>query len=369
MPTVGSPHSQFIPISVDLLSPSDEDIASTTNNFTPSSPEVVNEFDHAPYIPTFDAGCNSVSYHPQVQEAGCQVSLLLSPPVTVYKEGKKLTLPTFDPAKMSWTSFAMKLHASLIECDMAYLLQEPQTTASNAAHSKELMLELFRKLQGTAPNLFTSLNSQHYYLEGGRGIEMVKALVNKFHPLDDGAVQQIITSMQSLELHDHEDLSVYKNKLENFNLQLSWVGQEMSPSFLVFLAQSQLGKSCYAKDIMALQMSHTASGTSFSSLDDLCLGLECLDKLCGLPYGGAATSTKALPKPPPKKPTTSPLGIVTAVQESDPPSPDGLEFHKDSWVGAINLPEDRIKLLCQMFKCAQCHTNDHTLPSCPLMKH
>jgi hypothetical protein len=252
---------------------------------------------------------------------------------------------------------------------MAYLLQEPQTTASNAAHSKELMLELFRKLQGTAPNLFTSLNSQHYYLEGGRGIEMVKALVNKFHPLDDGAVQQIITSMQSLELHNHEDLSVYKNKLENFNLQLSWVGQEMSPSFLVFLAQSQLSKSCYAKNIMALQMSHTASGTSFSSLDDLCLGLECLDKLCGLPYGGAATSTKALPKPPPKKPTTSPLGIVTAVQESDPPSPDGLEFHKDSWVGAINLPEDRIKLLCQMFKCAQCHTNDHTLPSCPLMKH
>jgi hypothetical protein len=148
---------------------------------------------------------------------------------------------------MSWTQFAMKLHASLIECDMAYLLQEPHTTTANAAHSKELMLELFRKLQGNALSLFTSLSSQNYYLEGGQGIEMIQALVNKFHPLDDGAVQNIIASMQSLELLDHEDLSVYKTKLENFNLQLSWVGQEMSPSFLVFLAQSQLGKSRYGK--------------------------------------------------------------------------------------------------------------------------
>ncbi len=39
-------------------------------------------------------------------------------------------------------------------------------------------------------------------------------------------------------------------------------------------------------------MSHTASGTSFKSLDDLCQGLERLDKLRGLPYGGAAPSSK-----------------------------------------------------------------------------
>jgi hypothetical protein len=197
---------------------------------------------------------------------------------------------------------------------------------------------------------------------------MIHALVNKFHPLDDGAVQHIISSMQSLELLDSEDLSSYKNKLENYNLQLSWVGQEMSPSFLVFLAQSQLGKSRYAQNITALQMSHTASGTSFTSLDDLCLGLERLDKLRGLPYGGAAITPKIPSKPPPKKPTSSPLGFVTAVQEGESPNQD-LTLHKESWVGAINLPEEKVKLLCQMFKCVQCHSNDHTLPSCPLMKN
>jgi hypothetical protein len=65
----------------------------------------------------------------------------------------------------------------------------------------------------------------------------------------------------------------------------------------VFLAQSQLAKSRYKADITALQLSHTASGTLFTSLEDLCLGLERLDKMRGLPYGGAAIVSK----PPQKK--------------------------------------------------------------------
>jgi hypothetical protein len=164
------------------------------------------------------------------------------------------------------------------------------------------MLELFRKLQGSALAMFTSLSSQHYYLEGGRGIEMIRALVNKFHLLDNNAIQNIISLMQNLVLLDTEDLSTYKDKHDNYNLQLSWVGQEMSPSFLIHLAQTQLGKSRYKHDIEALQMSHSASGTSFTSLADLCQGLERLDKLKGLPYGGAAPVQKPTPpKPLPKK--------------------------------------------------------------------
>jgi hypothetical protein len=93
----------------------------------------------------------------------------------------------------------------------------------------------------------------------------------------------------------------------------------MSPSFLVYLAQSQLSKSRYKTDIESLQMSHTASGTSFKSLDDLCQGLEHLDKLRGLPYGGAAPSSKipvpGKPNPsgqqPPKRST--PVGFVSFI--------------------------------------------------------
>lgn len=113
---------------------------------------------------------------------------------------------------------------SLIDRDVEYLLTEVSTNGHNHAHSKELMVELYKKLQGSALDLFSSLNAQHYYLGGGHGIEMIKALVDKFHPLDNGAIQLIMVSMQKLQLLDNEDLSTYKDELENLILQLSWVG-------------------------------------------------------------------------------------------------------------------------------------------------
>jgi hypothetical protein len=44
--------------------------------------------------------------------------------------------------------------------------------------------------------------------------------------------------------------------------------------------------------IQALQFSHTTSGTYFTLLDDFCKGLGGLNKLKGLPYGGAAPMPK-----------------------------------------------------------------------------
>jgi hypothetical protein len=59
------------------------------------------------------------------------------------------------------------------------------------------MLEFFKKLQGSALSIFTGMNAQNYYLEGGHGIKMIHALVNKFHPMDNRAIQNFIESMQS----------------------------------------------------------------------------------------------------------------------------------------------------------------------------
>jgi len=185
---------------------------------------------------------------------GCQTDL--DPPSLEVKE----ILPTFDPQKMTWQNFSMKMHAALIDRNMEYPLTESSTNGFNYTHSKELMLELCKKLQGSALDLFSSLNAQHYYLGGGRGIEMIKALMDKYNPLDNGAIQSIMATMQNLQLHDSDDLSKYKDKLDNLNLQLSWVGQGMLESYLIHLAQSQLKTSRY---------SNTASGTSFNSLHEL----------------------------------------------------------------------------------------------------
>jgi hypothetical protein len=155
--------------------------------------------------------------------------------------------------------------------------------------------------------------------------------------------------------------------LENRNLQLSWVGQGMPESYLFHLAQSQLKKSRYGKDIDALQISNTASGVSFRSLHDFFLGLERLDRLCGLPYGGAAV-TKSTPKLF-KKPPVSNVGMVSSVQDSDGVTSVPLELHSKAWIGAINLNEDHVKVLRSLFKCPQCRTNNHTFPSCPLLKN
>jgi len=237
----------------------------------------------------------------------------------------------------------MKLHAALIEKNMDYLLAEQSTNAFNYSHSEELMVELYKKLQGSALDLFSSLNAQHYYLGGGRGIEMIKALVDKFHPMDSGAIQALMSSMHSLQLLDTEDLSVYREKLENLNLQLSWVGQGMPESYLIHLSQSQLKKSRYGKDIDALQISNTASGLSFRSLHDFFLGLECLDCLRGLPYGGAAV-TKSTPKLI-KKPPDFNVGMVSSVQDSDGVTSAPLELHSDAWIGAII----RMKIMSRYF--------------------
>jgi hypothetical protein len=35
--------------------------------------------------------------------------------LTLVNEPKKLSIPPFDPSKMSWNNFAMKLHAALID--------------------------------------------------------------------------------------------------------------------------------------------------------------------------------------------------------------------------------------------------------------
>jgi hypothetical protein len=71
---------------------------------------------------SFDAGNNPLHTQVHHQDPGCQASTSPTNAITFVKDAKKISLPYFDPTKMTWTSFAMKLHASLIECDLAYLL-------------------------------------------------------------------------------------------------------------------------------------------------------------------------------------------------------------------------------------------------------
>lgn len=107
----------------------------------------------------------------------------IDPPSVECKQQKKISPPTFDPQNMSWQNFSMKLHVAPFDQDMDYLLTETSTIGYNYVHSKELMVELYKKLKGSALDLFSSLNAQHYYLGGGHGIEMIKVVVQWHHPI------------------------------------------------------------------------------------------------------------------------------------------------------------------------------------------
>jgi hypothetical protein len=61
--------------------------------------------------------------------------------------------------------------------------------------------------------------------------------------------------------------------------------------------------------------------------------------------------------------------LLKAVQAPEDNNSSLFEMPKKAWVGAVNLPEEYMKQLCQKFKCAQCRSNEHTLPYCPLMKN
>lgn len=66
-----------------------------------------------------DPNSSHVHHCPVVHDIGCHItSMPLLPTPTLIKEVKKLLIPHFNLSKMTWNSFAMKLHASLIECDL-----------------------------------------------------------------------------------------------------------------------------------------------------------------------------------------------------------------------------------------------------------
>jgi hypothetical protein len=131
--------------------------------------------------------------------------------------------------------------------------------------------------------------------------------------------------MQNLTLLDTEDLSVCKDKLESFNLQLTWVGQSMSESHLVYQAQLQLKTSRYQKDVEALLVSNTAARTSFTTLSEFCTGLwtqtsrsfEETSVWGAGPVKSSEISDSLTSK------SLKPLGIVASVKEeqSTTPSP------------------------------------------------
>ncbi len=317
---------------------------------------------------------------PQVS-AGCQVSSFSassrsSSPSDHTKEHllvrdkTKFTLPTFDNSKMEWSDYATKIRAALCKCNMSYLLSEPATNSVNAKHSKELCLELYDKLTGASLQLFKSLAAQDYYMEGGRGIEMIHLLAATFNPMDSNKRRTLLLKLISATLPEDMELLEFINVLKDTNMQLSWCGTGMPEDLLVDIAMHRLESSRYKRDVDQLLISHTATGSSYNTLDALYDALIRLDRYRGLAYGSKKTpgSENKDKRFTGGKFKGTNQGLVSAVTDHD--AEDGsstFTFHKDAWIGAIELEEKHVKHLRHIFRCPLCRTNKHNFPQCPIL--
>jgi hypothetical protein len=168
---------------------------------------------------------------------------------------------------------------------MSYLLSELATNPSNAKQSKELCLELYDKLTGPSLQLFKSLAAQDYYMEGGRGIEMIHLLAATFNPMDSNKHWSLLLKLISATLPEDMELLEFINVLKDTNMQLSWCGTGMPEDLLVDIAMHRLENSRYKRDVEQLLISHTATGSSYNTLDALYDALLRLDRYRGLAYG------------------------------------------------------------------------------------
>jgi hypothetical protein len=200
--------------------------------------------------------------------AGCQVSSFSSSTSILPDHSDhilvwdkvKFTLPSFDSSKMEWSNYATKIWAALCKCKMSYILSDSATNSTNAKHSKELCLELYDKLIGPALQLFKSLATQDYYMEGGCGIEMVHLLAATFNPMDSSKHCSLLLKLISVTLPEDMELLEFINLLKDTNMQLSWCGTGMLEYLLVDIAMHRLESSRYKRDI-----SHTATGSGYNT--------------------------------------------------------------------------------------------------------
>jgi hypothetical protein len=251
---------------------------------------------------------------------------------------------------------------------MSYILSDSATNSTNAKHSKELCLELYDKLTGPALQLFKSLAAQDYYMEGGRGIEMVHLLAATFNPMDSNKRRSLLLKLISVTLPKDMELLELINLLKDTNMQLSWCGTGMPEDLLVDIAMYHLESSRYKRDVDQLQISHTATGSGYNTLDALYDALIRLDRYRGLSFGSKRPPSSDKDKHFSGKFKGGSQGLVSAVSEQEPEEDSSkFTFHKESWIGAIELEEKHVKHLHHIFRCPLCRTNKHNFPQCPIL--
>ena len=171
----------------------------------------------------------------------------MSPSVITMTKDKEFSLPKWDLKEMKWSEF-YSVTIALHKYKMESLLGASAMVAENCTLSSKLCYELYEKLHGLALAPFNLIDAQSYYLQGGRGIEMLQALKYKFNSLTFEHICALQEKLQKLVLAPHQDLDDFDNELHDINMMLNEANppQGYSELQLVNMVLHQLQASHYS---------------------------------------------------------------------------------------------------------------------------
>jgi len=117
--------------------------------------------------------------------------------------------------------FYLKVMMALHKYKMESLLITSATVAENCTLSSKLCYKLYKKLHGLALVPFNLIDAWSYYLQGGRGIEILQVLKYKLNSLTFKHICALQAKLQKLALAPHQDLDDFVNELHDINMMLN----------------------------------------------------------------------------------------------------------------------------------------------------
>lgn len=176
--------------------------------------------------------------------------------------------------------------------------------------------------------------------------------------------------LQEVTLKPEQDLNDFMNNILDINRKLSWVGQGMSPGWLLNIITYTLGKSRYKTQLETLLAAHSAVGTSISDINGIIQYLSANDIFEGKAYGGAGqptTTTTTTTTPSGTKPTNGRLkGSASAVQGEEDLQTEFTYHAKHHFIGALNLTAKQVAIKMSCSKCWLCTALRHIPGLCVL---
>jgi len=146
---------------------------------------------------------------------------LMTPSVITMIKDKDFSLPKWDLKEMKWSEFYLKVVMAVHKYKMESLLVVSAMVVENCTLSSKLCYELYKKLHGSALALLNLIDAWSYYLQRGRGIEMMQALKYKFNSLSFEHICALQDKLQKLALAPHQDLDDFVNELHDINMMLN----------------------------------------------------------------------------------------------------------------------------------------------------